>query len=47
MQKGDILESARFATLAAAICVSRKGASTSIPTLREIKAFAKSIKETK
>lgn len=44
MQKGDILESARFATLAAAICVSRKGASTSIPTLREIKAFAKTIK---
>ncbi|MBE6587038.1 MAG: ribokinase [Ruminococcaceae bacterium] len=47
MQKGDILEAARFATLAAAICVSREGASTSIPTLKEIKAFAKSIKEAK
>ena len=47
LQKGEILEAARFATLAAAICVSRKGASTSIPTLKEVKAFAKSIKETK
>ena len=47
LQKGDILEAARFATLAAAICVSRKGASTSIPTLKEVKAFAKSIKEAK
>ena len=47
LQKGDILEAARFATLAAAICVSRAGASTSIPTLKEVKAFAKSIKETR
>ncbi len=45
LQKGDILEATRFATLAGAICVSREGASTSIPTLKEIKAFAKSIKE--
>lgn len=47
LQKGEILEAARFATLAAAISVSRAGASTSIPTLKEVKAFAKSIKEAK
>ena len=47
LQKGDILESTRFATLAASICVSREGASSSIPTLKEIKALAKSIKEGK
>ncbi|MBQ2729712.1 MAG: ribokinase [Clostridia bacterium] len=47
LRKGDILEAARFATIAAAICVSREGASTSIPTLKEIKEFAKSIKEGK
>lgn len=47
LQKGDILEAARFANLAGAICVSREGASTSIPTLKEIKAFAKSMKEAK
>ncbi|MBQ4067016.1 MAG: ribokinase [Clostridia bacterium] len=47
LQKGEILEATRFATLAGAICVSRPGASTSIPTLKEIKAFAKSIKEAK
>lgn len=47
LQKGEILEATRFATLAAAISVSRAGASTSIPTLKEVKAFAKSIKEGK
>lgn len=45
MQKGDILESARFANLAAAISVTRPGASVSAPYLREVKEFAKKIKE--
>jgi len=45
LQKGDILEAARFATLAASICVSRPGASTSIPTLKEVKEFAQKIKK--
>ena len=45
MQKGDINEAVRFANLAAAISVTREGASTSIPTLREVKAFAKQVKE--
>lgn len=45
LQRGDILEASRFATLAAAISVTREGASSSIPTLKEVKLFAKSIKE--
>lgn len=45
LQRGDILEAARFATLAAAISVTREGASSSVPTLKEVKLFAKSIKE--
>lgn len=45
LQRGDILEAARFATLAAAVCVTRPGASSSIPTLRDVKLFAKSVKE--
>ncbi len=47
LQKGDILEAARFANIAGAICVSREGASTSIPTLAEIKEFAKNLKNKK
>ena len=45
MQKGDIRESARFASLAAAIAVTRPGACSSVPTLKEVKAFAKKVKE--
>ena len=45
LQRGDILESARFATLAAAVCVTREGASSSVPTLRDVKLFAKSVRE--
>lgn len=45
LQRNDILEAARFATLAAAISVTREGASSSVPTLKEVKLFAKSIKE--
>ncbi len=45
LQRGDILEGARFATIAAAISVTRAGASSSVPTLKEVKLFAKSIKE--
>ncbi len=47
LKKGDILEAARFATIAGAICVSREGASTSIPYLSEINEFAKALKESK
>lgn len=47
LQKNEILEATRFATLAAAICVTRPGAGSSIPTLKEVKAFAKITKETK
>ena len=47
LQKGDILEAARFANIAGAICVSREGASTSIPTLAEIKEFASELKNKK
>ena len=47
LQKGDILEAARFANIAGAICVSREGASTSIPTLAEIKEFAGNLKNKK
>lgn len=45
LQRGDILEAARFATIAAAVSVTRPGASSSVPTLRDVKLFAKSIKE--
>ncbi len=45
LQKGEILEAARFATLAAALCVSKAGASSSIPTLKEIKEFAARLKK--
>lgn len=45
MQKGDIGEAVRFANLAASLSVTRSGASTSVPTLKEVKAFAKQVKE--
>ncbi len=45
IQKGDVGEAVRFANLAAAISVTREGASSSVPTLREVKAFAKQVKE--
>ena len=45
MQKGDIGEAVRFANLAASLSVTREGASSSIPTLRDVKAFAKQVKE--
>lgn len=45
MQKGDIGEAVRFANLAAALSVTREGASSSIPTLRDVKAFAKQVRE--
>lgn len=45
MQREDILEAARFASLAAAISVTREGGSASAPTLKEVKLFAKSVKE--
>ena len=37
----DTAEALRYASMAAAICVSRKGASPSIPTLEEVRAFEK------
>ena len=45
LQKGDIREAVRFANLAAAISVTREGASSSVPTLKEVKAFAKQVRE--
>lgn len=45
IQKGDIGEAARFATLAAAVSVTRPGACSSVPTLKDVKAFAKKVKE--
>lgn len=37
----DTADALRYASMAAAICVSRKGASPSIPTLEEVHAFEK------
>ena len=45
LKKGDILEAARFANLAAALSVTREGAFPSIPTLAEVKEFAKTMKK--
>ena len=41
LEKGNILKAADFAGCAAAVSVSRAGASTSVPTLSEVIAFAK------
>ncbi len=45
LQKGDIVESARFANYAASLSVSRAGGYSSIPTLAEIKEFAEKFTE--
>ena len=45
LQKGDILEAARFATYAAAVSVTREGAVPSVPTLQQVKDFAAEIRE--
>ena len=45
LQKGDILEAARFATYAAALSVTREGAVPSVPTLQQVKQFAAQKKE--
>ena len=45
LQKGDILEAARFATYAAALSVTREGAVPSVPTLQQVKEFAARKKE--
>ena len=42
LKDGDIERAARFSCAAAAIAVSREGASSSIPYLAEVEAFAKS-----
>ena len=44
LKKGDILEATRFANLAAGLSVTREGAFPSIPTLSEVKEFAKKMK---
>lgn len=44
LQKGDILEAVRFANLAAGLSVTKEGAIPSIPTLADVKAFARLIK---
>ena len=45
LQKGDILEAARFATYAAAVSVTREGAVPSVPTLRQVNEFAAQLRE--
>lgn len=47
LEKGNILKAADFAGCAAAVSVSRAGASTSVPTLAEVIAFAKARAEEK
>ena len=47
LEKGNILKAADFAGCAAAVSVSRAGASTSVPTLSEVIAFAKARAEAK
>ena len=44
LKKGDILEATRFANLAAALSVTKEGAFPSIPSLAEVKEFAKLMK---
>ena len=41
LRDGDILSAVKYGTAAAAIAVTRKGASTSVPTAAEIEAFLK------
>ena len=41
LQNGNILSAVKYATCAAAISVTRLGASTSIPSLEEVVAYAK------
>ena len=41
LQNGNIVSAVKYATCAAAIAVSRMGASTSVPTLKEVIGFAK------
>ncbi len=45
LEKGDILEAARFATYAAALSVTKEGAVPSVPTLRQVKEFAAQMRE--
>ncbi len=45
LQKGDILEAARFATYAATLSVTKEGAVPSVPTLQQVKDFAAEMRE--
>jgi len=47
LEKGNILKALDFAGCAAGICISREGASTSLPTMAEIVAYARERSEKK